>query len=509
MHMADGAGTRDWVLSVDEGTTNAKAVLVSAGGVRVSKSAPVDVVFPRAGWVEQDPRQLLAATASVIRDCLEGGDRASPACLAITNQRESVVAWHRTTGEPVGPVLGWQDARTAPWCAELAAMPGVARLVRERTGLALDPMFSAPKITWLLDAAGAARSQVLVGTIDSWLIWQLTGEHVIEAGNASRTMLMDLATLDWDEDLLDLFRIPRSSLPQVLPSDAEFGRTDGSHGVPQGIPVAAVLADSHAALYQHGCTTPGTGKATYGTGSSVMSPCDGLDAAPHGIATTVAWVVRGSATYAREGNILASGAALDWMASLLGCPPGEPGGAFCSELAETVADSGGASFVPAFSGLGSPFWDRSATGIITGITGGTTPAHLARAALAAVAHQVADVVEALESDGRARIDVLHADGGATASDLLMQLQADVLGRSVRRAYTPEASALGVARLAAERLGLPLPPAEAGVLVPPHDPRGRLARLEWADAVGRSRGLAIEQVAQPSMGHSGPAEDRST
>ncbi|HEY3436233.1 MAG TPA: FGGY-family carbohydrate kinase, partial [Actinotalea sp.] len=273
-------------------------------------------------------------------------------------------------------------------------------------------------------------------------------------------------------------------------SDAGFGRTRAVAGLPAGLPVSSVLADSHAALYQHGCTSAGTGKATYGTGSSVMTPCEGPDAGPAGIATTLAWLTDGP-TYAREGNIVASGSALDWMAGTLGAPAGLSGGAYLTALASEVPDAGGVSFVPAFSGLGAPYWDRTATGVLTGISGGTTPAHLARAALEAVAHQVADVVEAIEADGRARIDVLHADGGATASALLMQTQADLLGRAVLVADAPEASALGVALMAARALGLAEAPPAGGAPVEPAAADERAARRSaWATAVARSRGLPL-------------------
>jgi glycerol kinase len=409
-----------------------------------------------------------------------------------------VVVWSARTGEPLGPVLGWQDARTTADTEALVAA-GHAETVRELTGLSLDPMFSAPKMRWLLDSAlraGADPADVRLGTVDAWLVHRLTGGAVFatEAGNAARTLLLDLKSLDWHPRLLEIFGIPRSALPEVRASDQGFGITAAGGPLPAGIPVSAVLADSHAALYEHGCTEPGTGKATFGTGSSVMTPCEKPDRAPAGITTTLAWVVDGHPTYAREGNILASGSALDWMATMLGAPEGAGRGAFLSELAASVPDAAGAHLVPAFAGLGAPHWDRAATGLITGITGGTTRAHLARAALEAVAHQVADVVAAIEQGGGAWIDVLHADGGATASGLLMQLQADLLGRPVRVADVAEASALGVAKLAASRTAAPdptpapQPSADDGRDVRPAlDEPGRHARrAAWTDAVARSR-----------------------
>jgi glycerol kinase len=502
------------VLAIDQGTTNTKALLVGAasGAVLATASAPVGIAFPAPGWVEQDAAQLWSATRTAVASCLAAAPDRAPVAVAVTNQRESVVAWSRSTGAPLGPVLGWQDARTAATCRDLVA-GGAAAEVRRRTGLSLDPMYSAPKMRWLLDAATAAGADprdVCLGTVDSWLVWNLTGGAVFatEAGNASRTLLLDLRDLDWHPALLDLFGVPASALPEVRASDAGYGVTSAGSGLPPGIPVVAVLADSHAALYRHGCTEPGTGKATYGTGSSVMTPSAGPDAAPEGIATTLAWLTD-RPTYAREGNIVASGSALDWMAATLGAAGGVSGGAFLTELAGGLADAGGVSFVPAFSGLGAPYWDRDASGVLTGVTGGTTRAQLARAALEAVAHQVADVVERIEADGRARVDTVHADGGATASAPLMQIQADLLGRPLLVADTPEASALGAALLAARTLDLAAPAASPGTgagtrergddgLVRPVmslDERRR-RRAEWATAVDRSRGRTV-QAGSPS------------
>ena len=490
---------RDAVLAIDQGTTNTKAILVdpSTGEVIAAAARGVRIAFPAPGWVEQDAEQLWTATLEAVEETLASSPSTVPVAVALSNQRESVVVWSRRSGAALGPVLGWQDARTARWCDDLAdSRPDARAVVRSRTGLSLDPMFSAPKMRWAFDAAvagGADPDDVLLGTVDAWLVHKLTGEHATDVGNASRTLLLDLRSLDWHPELLELFGVPESALPEVRGSDAGFGVTLGAGRLPAGIPVAAVLADSHAALYHHGCTEPGTGKATYGTGSSVMTPTAGPEQAPDGIATTVAWQVGDRPTYAREGNIVASGSALDWMAATLGVPDGVSGGAFLTELAGAVADCGGVSFVPAFSGLGAPYFDRAATGVVTGVTGGTTRAHLARAALEAVAHQVADVVEAIESDGGVRIDVLHADGGATASGLLMQIQADLLGRAVQVADAPEASALGVARLAASALGLTWAPNRPALTVEPDATDRRPRRLAWATAVARSRGHSIPEA----------------
>ncbi len=490
---SSGPGTA--VLALDQGTTNTKAILLQTdnGRILASASRPVGIAYPRPGWVEQDADQIWTATLAAAQECL-GAAGVTPVAVSISNQRESVVCWSRSSGEPLGPVLGWQDARTAAWCADVVrSRPDAPALVRRRTGLSLDPMFSAPKMRAALDAAvaaGADPDDVALGTVDAWLVHRLTGTPATDVGNASRTLLLDLESLDWHPELLELFGLPATALPEVRASDGGFGVTVGAGLLPAGVPVAAVLADSHAALYLHGCTEPGTGKATYGTGSSVMTPLAALGPAPEGIATTVAWQVGGRTTFAREGNIVASGAALDWMAAALGAPAGTAGGAFLTELAEQVEDSGGAAFVPAFSGLGAPYWDRSATGVIAGLTAGTTRAHLARAALEAVAQQVVDVVEAVESDGCVRLAELRADGGATASALLMQIQANLLGRPVRVADTPEASALGAALLAARALGLPVAPMSQGRLVQPSHTDPSSARAAWSAAVSRSRGLAV-------------------
>ncbi len=391
------------VLAIDQGTSSTKAVLVGDEGEILGRaSVAIGCSYPRPGWVEQDAEEIWRSVQQVI-EALD-----IPDAIAISNQRESAVVW---SDDHVSPVIGWQDARTAPDCERLREHES---MIKTRTGLALDPMFSATKLHHLL----GGRDDLHAGTIDAFLIHRLTGEVATEAGNASRTLLLNLATLDWDDELCELFGVPRHTLPKVRRSDAGFGVTR------DGIPVNAVLADSHAALYAHGAA-----KSTYGTGSSVMVPsADAVD----GLAHTLAWLTD-KPTYAVEGNILASGAALDWMARTLGVDHLEP-------LA--APDNGGVHLVPAFSGLGAPYWDRHAEGLLTGLTLGASRAHLARAAFESVAHQICDILDRVE------LDVLHADGGATASELLMQLQADLSGLSVVASSSPEMSALGAADLAA-------------------------------------------------------------
>ena len=459
------------VLAIDQGTTNSKAVLVAADGtVLGTGSAPVDLSTPRPGWVEQDAENLWQSVLQAITTCLTGG-AAEIVGVALSTQRESVVGWN-SSGEPVGPVLGWQDVRTSSWCAQLPTT--VDALVRRRTGLRVDAMFSAPKMRWLRD-----RSDCLVGTVDAWLIYRLTGcqEHLTEAGNASRTLLYDLMTLDWSDELLDAFGVPGTALPEVRPSNAGFGVTKGVPGLADGIPIVAVLADSHAAMYGQGCTEAGLVKATYGTGSSVMTPVDGFE--PGGC--TLAWLTD-RPVYALEGNIVSSGAALAWTADLLGLPDV---GALTA-LAGTVPAAEGVVLVPAFAGLGAPHWDREARAALTGMSSSTTRAHIARAAVDAVAHQICDIADTIPGP----LSSLRADGGATVSDLLMQTQADLLGHPVEASDVPEISALGVAELAWTKLGATTGWAgkrsyrtfEPG---PGAGDRGR-RRDEWAQAVATVR-----------------------
>ena len=478
------------ILSIDQGTTNTKAVLVDqAGQVVGAGAAPVGLTSPRPGWVEQDAQDIWSSVLAAVAAC-RGADLVVPlAGVAVSNQRESVVAWRRSTGEPLGPVLGWQDRRTASWCSRLAT-PAADDRVRTRTGLRIDAMFSAPKFRWLLDQQpDVPTSDVCLGTVEAWLVWRLTGgrRYAAEAGNASRTLLYDVRDLDWSAELCELFGVPIAALPEVQPSNGQFGQTSGVRGLPDGLPILAVLADSHAALYGQGGTVLGVAKATFGTGSSVMTPTATFVADRTGVPSTLAWLTE-QPTYAREGNILSSGATLSWMAATLGLPSV----AQLTALAADVPDSEGVILVPAFAGLGAPYWDREVRAGLSGMTTSTTRAHLARAAVDAVAHQVCDVVEEIDADQP--VKVLRADGGATASTLLMQTQADLLGRPVDVADVAEVSALGAASLGWARLGVSVPPVAAtrsfgAAMAEPE----RLARRErWRHEVARARLAAAQE-----------------
>jgi glycerol kinase len=445
------ASTDQVVLAIDQGTTNSKAALISADGRLVAAaSAPVGVSAPRPGWVEQDPIRIWTSVLEAMAACLEAAPGTNIIGVALSTQRESVVGWRASNSAPLGPVIGWQDRRTAAWCAEVLTDQN-GQLVNARTGLRIDPMFSAPKMRWLLDHAPTEVpiDDIRLGTVDSWLVWQLTGgsRHLCEAGNASRTLLYDITMLDWNSELLGVFGVPYTAIPAVVASDQGFGGTSGVPLVPDGTPIAAVMADSHAALFGQGCTEVGMAKATYGTGSSVMAPVADLSAGDAKIPVTLAWVIGGVPTYALEGNILFSGATLAWAADLL--TDGRV--ADLVTLADTVPDSGGVTLVPAFSGLGAPHWDRNAHGLISGMSEATGRGHLARAAVDSIGHQICDIVDLIE-ERSVPLRVFRTDGGATSSKLVMQTQTDLLGRDVEVSEIAEVSALGAAKLAWQALG---------------------------------------------------------
>ena len=451
---------RELILAIDQGTTNTKALLVDAmGRVHGQASVPNVVTYPRPGWAEQSAIELMAGVRTVIADVVGKAGNASITGLGISNQRESILVWDAVTGAPVGPVVIWQCRRSAPKCEALRAA-GHAEAIESRTGLALDPLFPAAKIAWLLDNVPGARErakggELRAGTVDSWLLWNLTGGtvHATDHSNASRTQLFNTKTLSWDEELCTLFDVPMPMLAEVQSSGSRFGETaEGTTALPAGTPILSMIGDSHAALFGHGVREPGTVKGTYGTGTSLMALTPDRIRSTHGISSTIAWSENGKPQYALEGNISVSGQSAAFVAELLGLEDA----AALSALAETVPDSNGVTFVPALVGLGAPYWRSDARGTITGMSLGTKPAHLARAALEAIAFQVADVYAAMEADMGSALGELRADGGASRNPTVMQLQSDILGRPVAAAAAPEVSALGAAALAFSTLGIAMP-----------------------------------------------------
>jgi len=490
----------DLILAIDQGTTGSTVLVVDAGRIARGRGyRELPQIYPRPGEVEHDPEAIWESVMGAMADALANVDRKRIAALGITNQRETTVLWERADGRPVGNAIVWQDRRTAPQCAQLKAA-GHERRVRERTGLVLDPYFSATKLRWLLDNVGGLRARaesgaIAFGTVDSFLIWRLTGgkSHVSDVSNASRTLLFDIVDRAFSRELCDLFGVPMAMLPEARPSAGLLGETRGVPGLPDGIPITGVAGDQQAALYGQDCTDPGDAKCTFGTGAFLLM---NIGAEPkvskRGLLTTVAWTLdvegaRGTA-YAFEGSAFIAGALVQWLRDGLGIISSAPE---VEALARSVPDSGGVTIVPALTGLGAPHWRAEARGLITGITRGTTRAHIARAALEAIALQNVDLINAMQDDSGRTINSLRVDGGAAANDLLMQLQADLTGVQIFRPEMVESTALGAAKLAA--LGVGLPPAEAGRetarmrLYTPSMPADVRAELlgRWASAVSRA------------------------
>ncbi|ODN70695.1 FGGY family carbohydrate kinase [Methylobrevis pamukkalensis] len=444
------------ILAIDQGTSSTKCLVVDAAGAVVARGgASLGQSAPHPGWVEQDPRAIWASVEQAVAAALTPELAARVVAVGFSTQRESCVIWDRATGEPLTPLLSWQDQRTEGLCADLRAK-GHAGYVRDTSGLPLDPMFSAAKAKWLLDRLDPDRvrakaGEIVIGTVDSFLISRFGGEPVVEAGNASRMQLVDVATNSFDARLLDLFDIPLAALPRIVPSVGPFPAVRGLAPLPDGVPVLAVLADSHAALFAHGAYAPGPVKATQGTGSSVMGLLDRSatrdGATLHkGLCVTIAWWID-QPMLAFEGNIRSAGSTLVWAADLLGVAPGE-----LADLAASVPDAGNVHLVPGFNGLGAPWWDGAAVATFSGFTLGSGRKELARAALESIAHQIADLADAV-TGSNVTIDRLHVDGGPTRNDHLMQIEADLIGLPVERTDTAELSALGAAHLAGLRAGL--------------------------------------------------------
>ena len=445
-----------YILALDQGTTSSRAIVFDKnGGIVAVAQQEFRQIFPKPGWVEHDANEIWATQLDVARQALsKAGLHANDiAAIGITNQRETTVVWDRASGKPVGNAIVWQDRRTAAACDKLKAR-GLAPKIRQKTGLVVDAYFSGTKLQWILENVPGAKAKakagrLAFGTIDSWLVWNLTAgrRHITDASNASRTMLFNLRTGEWDEELLKLFNVPRSVLPEVVSSSEVYGETT-LLGAP--IPIAGIAGDQQAALFGQACTQPGMVKNTYGTGCfMLMHTGTKLIASKNNLLTTVAWRIGGRTEYALEGSIFIAGAVVQWLRDGLGIikSSGE-----VESLAAQVADNGGVYLVPAFAGLGAPHWDQYARGVIVGLTRGSTRAHLARAALEGIAYQVADVLQAMQNDSKIRLKELRVDGGACANNLLMQFQADLLGVPVVRPRVSETTALGAAYLAGLAVG---------------------------------------------------------
>lgn len=452
---------KKYILALDQGTTSSRAALFDKGGEKVfSAQHEFRQIFPKAGWVEHDPWDIWESQLRALRDCVgqltaEGGDISEIAAVGITDQRETTILWDKKTGEPVCNAIVWQCRRTSDICADLSER-GLEDFFRERTGLLIDPYFSATKIKWILDnVAGvrerAERGELLFGTVDSWLIWNLTGGrvHVTDCTNASRTMLFNIHTLEWDKEILELLDIPRCILPEVTDSSGELGVTDSSV-VGAELPICGCAGDQQAALFGQLCYNRGDVKNTYGTGGFLlMNTGEECIRSKSGLLTTIAWSVGGKVDYALEGSVFVSGAVIKWLRDEL-CMISSA--EETAAIAESVPDSGGVYFVPAFVGLGTPYWDSEARGVICGLTRGAGRAHIVRAALEAIAYQTADVITAMEKD-TSSLGRIKVDGGASQNDFLMQFQADILGRSVIRPHNVESTAAGAAYLAGLGCGM--------------------------------------------------------
>ncbi len=479
-----------YVLALDQGTTSSRALLFDAGGaVRGLAQREFRQIFPRPGWVEHDPNEIWSSQLAVAREALASAriSASDLAAIGIANQRETSIIWERASGEPIGNAIVWQDRRTAVDCERLVET-GHAETFREKTGLVLDAYFSGTKIAWLLDNVPDARrraeaGELAFGTVDCWLAWKLTGGrlHVTDVSNASRTLLFDLRGGQWDQELLDILRVPRALLPAVGASSGVFGETD-PEALGAAVPLAGIAGDQQAALFGQLCLEPGEAKNTYGTGCFMLMNTGGeVIRSRNRLLSTAAWRIGAQTTYALEGAVFVAGAVVHWLRDGLGIirSSGE-----IEALARSVPDTGGVYLVPAFTGLGAPHWDANARGVISGLTRGTTAAHLARAALEGIAHQVADVLEAMQADAAAPLKQLWVDGGASVNDFLMQFQADLLGVPVLRPRIVETTALGAAYLAGLATGF------------------------WQDPQALRRDRKVDRVFEPRMSGAETAQHRT-
>ena len=450
-----------YIAALDQGTTSSRAILFhETGEIAARAQYPFRQIYPQPGWVEHDPMEIWASERRALAEITSHIDPRQVAAIGITNQRETTILWDRRTGEPIHNAIVWQCRRTAPFCDGLKAR-GLGETVTEKTGLLIDAYFSGSKIRWVLDNVPGAREraergELCFGTVDSWLIWQLSGGavHVTDYSNASRTMLFNIHTLRWDEELCEIFGIPRSILPRPVGNSEVYGLV--ARDLPEleglaGIPICGSIGDQPAALFGQGCFHPGEAKNTYGTGCfSLMNVGREAVRSRAGLVTSVGWSIGGETSYALEGSVFNAGSTIQWLRDELKLIDSAPE---CDRLAESVPDSGGVVIVPAFTGLGAPYWDMYARGTILGLTRGSTRAHIARAVLDAIALQVTDLVRAMNADAPCPIPTLRVDGGASVSDILMQIQADLLGIPVDRPAQVETTAFGAAALAGLAAGV--------------------------------------------------------
>ena len=489
-----------YLMSFDQGTTSSRAILFNMRGEAVSSAAyEFEQIFPHEGWVEHNPEEIWGSQLRAARAAMKkvGADPEDIAAIGITNQRETTVVWERETGNPIYNAIVWQCRRTADFCDQLKEQ-GLSDVIRQKTGLVIDPYFSASKIKWLLDNVEGARQkaeagELMFGTVDTWLIYKLTGGrvHATDYSNASRTMLFNIHTLTWDDQLLSLFDVPRSMLPEVHPSSHIFGTSTASL-FGREIPIAGAIGDQQAALFGQGCFMKGDAKNTYGTGgfllmntgeTPILSEC--------GLVSSVAWGLDGRVNYVLEGSVFICGAAIQWLRDCLGF---FDSAAESEALAATVPDTGGVYFVPAFVGLGAPYWDAYARGAIYGITRGTTRAHITRATLEAMAYQTVDVLTAMKKEVGMDLSSLRVDGGAAANNILLQLQADFLDVPVTRSSCLETTALGAALMAGLATGCfsslddirGLLRAGASYLPKMSDTERSRALVGWHDAIERTK-----------------------
>ena len=487
-----------YILALDQGTTSSRALLFDeAGAIRTVAQREFEQIFPQPGWVEHNPEHIVSSQIAVAREALEkaGAGAKEVAAIGIANQRETTLLWNRDTGQPIHNAIVWQDRRTADFCERLRNA-GHGEPIQQRTGLLIDSYFSASKISWMLDNVPGARKlaeagKLAFGTVDAWLVYKLTQGrlHATDISNASRTMLFNIHTRDWDSELLKLFGIPRSVLPEVRSSSEIYAAVNGIESL-DGIPIAGIAGDQQAALYGQRCYNSGMTKNTYGTGCFMLQNT-GTRAVPSSnrLVTTIAWSIGGSTEYALEGSVFVGGAVVQWLRDGLGLIRKSEE---VEALAKSVPDNGGVYFVPAFVGLGAPHWDSYARGSIFGLTRGSNAGHLARAAVESIAYQVADLLDAMQRDSGNPVQELRVDGGAAANDSLMQFQADILGVPVVRPAVTETTALGAAMLAARAVGFwsdsQSHAAQKDRRFEPKMPssQARALRERWDEAVSRSK-----------------------